>query len=130
MARIQSMYLSLDQVKQRSFWLLTLAFAVMTGVRVAAIVISSGMLMLSERQHALVQSHLLGQFLESPWAPCKAPKSMLFMLFLQSASYLGRLARRPRALNKFAGSTIHHTSDRGFTSIPQIREHSIGRSIP
>ena len=36
------------------------------------------------------------------WAPCKAPKYSFSVSFLITRVYFGRLARRPRALEKFA----------------------------
>ena len=44
----------------------------------------------------------LGNFPSSFWAPCKAPKYNCSIGFLIARTYFGRLARRPKALKKFA----------------------------
>ena len=40
--------------------------------------------------------------MSSVWAPCKAPKHSVSISFLVALIYFGRLARRPKALKKFA----------------------------
>ena len=54
----------------------------------------------------------LANFLSAFCAPCKAPKYCFSISFLIASAYLGRLARRPKALKKFATilyrKIIHH----------------------
>ena len=44
----------------------------------------------------------LANFLSAFWAPCKAPKYSFSIRFLIERMIFGRLARRPKALKKFA----------------------------
>ena len=46
----------------------------------------------------------LANFLSAFWAPCKAPKYTVSISFLIARRYFGRLARRPKALKKFASA--------------------------